>query len=433
MRKNADNPGRPLIFAEIKTIISISLWLIAWALAAAGPTAAQGGIAVVAVPPPQYTFGEVLTFQVSARSAAPITSALVFYRPLGKERATAGKAEFSVSQEVTAMHTLDLKARVLAPFTTVEYWWEIHDQAGASLTTQPQTFYYEDNRFNWQTRTRDRVTVHWYRGDAEFGQAAVDIASAAVTQANKDIGAPLPDQVNVYIYADEQDLRAALGLAGRVVGVSGHADPGLGVVMAAVAPGLEATTTMDNLIPHEITHLLIYKAVGSSAAYAQVPTWLNEGLAVLNQRQPNPDFPAVIAAANANGQLFSLGSLCGPFPSDPARRELAYAQSESVVRLIREQLGAKVFAPLLAAYADGASCEAGVERGLGISLAELEGRWLAGVVQANPVALKLRPLAAWLFLSLIVLVSLGLFLALALRGQARDRGKTSASPPGPFA
>ena len=203
--------------------------------------------------------------------------------------------------------------------------------------------------------------------------------------------------------------------------------------MAAVAPGLEATTTMDNLIPHEITHLLIYKAVGSSAAYAQVPTWLNEGLAVLNQRQPNPDFPAVIAAANANGQLFSLGSLCGPFPSDPARRELAYAQSESVVRLIREQLGAKVFAPLLAAYADGASCEAGVERGLGISLAELEGRWLAGVVQANPVALKLRPLAAWLFLSLIVLVSLGLFLALALRGQARDRGKTSASPPGPFA
>ena len=392
-----------------------------WGLTTARLAAAQAGIAVAASPPPQYTFGEVLTFQISVRGAAPITAATVFYRPLGRERTATGRAEVTASLEVNALYTVDLKTHTLPPFAAIEYWWEIRDQVGERLTTPPQTFVYEDNRFAWQTRTRDRVTVHWYAGDAEFGQTAVDIASAALVQANQDIGAPLPDEVNVYIYADTQDLRAALGLAGRVVGISGHADPALGVVMLAVAPGLDAGVSLDNLIPHEITHLLIYKAVGSSAAYVQTPTWLNEGLAVMNQQRPNPDYPALIAEANASGQLLSLGSLCGPFPTDPARRELAYAQSASVARLIREQFGAKTFAALLAAYADGASCESGVERGLGVPLAELEERWLTETVQVNPAALKLRPLAPWLGVAALVQCSLIFFLTLILWRRARRR------------
>jgi hypothetical protein len=383
-------------------------------LALGSTASAQTGIRVIASPTPEYKFGETLNFQISVQSSVPLTGATLFVRAQDEARTLVGEARLNTGADTRATYTLNLALHPLTPFANVEYWWEIRDSANTQLTTEPENFYYEDNRFPWQTAEREKVTAHWYEGDHAFGQAALDIAVSALTQANRRIHAPLPENVNVYIYANGPDVQAMLAPIGRAW-AGGHADPALGVVIVAVTPGPEAESRLRNEIPHELTHLLVYQA--TSAHYAQVPSWLNEGLAVMNQEEPNPDAPALLDEARRSGTLLSLNNLCGPFPVDATQAELAYAESESVVRYISDQHGDTGLADLLAAYADGAGCSAGVERGLGFPLSELESRWLQTSLNANPTLLKLQALIPWIILAGLVLFSPAIFiLMLGRRG-----------------
>jgi peptidase MA superfamily protein len=377
-------------------------------------------LTVVAAPPPEYEFGEKMTFEVSARSsAADIIGATVFVRAPGFARTFVGEAHLTPGVEITATYALNLTLRPLPPFAPVEYWWEIRGSGGESLLTDPQTFVYEDNRFDWRTLTRGILTVHWHKGDTPFGQAALDVATTALTQANRDIQAPLPEHVNIYIYADAESARAALAPVGRIW-ADGYADPPLGLAVVAVADDESDAVNFGREIPHELTHILIYQATRDR--FAQVPTWLNEGLAVMNQAEPDPGFPGALAAARQTGTFLSLNDLCGPLPADPAQAQLAYAESESVARYIRDTYGATGITALLAAYADGLGCAAGVQRGLGFPLDELERRWLAEafhVGPVNPLSSTLDPIP-WIILAALVLFAPVLFFLLIRRKPSRN-------------
>ena len=245
------------------------------------------------------------------------------------------------------------------------------------------------------------------------------MAANALTQANRDIQAPLPEQVKVYIYADTEAARAALAPVGRIW-ADGYADPPLGLAVVAVADDVGAAVNLGREIPHELTHILIYQATRDR--FAQVPTWLNEGLAVMNQAEPDPGFSAALDAARQTGTWLRLSSLCGPLPADPAQAQRTYAESESLVRYMRDTYGATGITALLAAYADGLGCAAGVERGLGLSLDELEREWLAEAFHIgpiNPLPGQLDP-APWAILAALVLLSPVLFfLLIRLRPSAR--------------
>jgi hypothetical protein len=390
----------------------------------AARVAAQSGIVLIEQPPPAYIFGETLTFQVTVAGPSPITTATVFYRPSDDAQTVSAAVEFTPADSVTVTSTIDLTKHLLHPFASIEYWWEIGDGAGAQLTTEAQTFYYEDNRFEWRTLSDAPVTLHWYEGDRSFAQTALDVAVAALTRANQDIGAPLPDTVHVYLYRDEQDLRATLKSLGRTW-VGGHADPELGVVMMPVAPGAAAPATLERLIPHELTHLLIFRAVGGPAAYARVPTWLNEGMAVAQEARPNPDYAMALTQARDAGTLIDLSVLCGPFPSDASEAKLAYAESEAVVRYVRDIRGPQALNAMLAAYADGADCGAGVQRALGIPLAQLESDWRRDALHLTPAAFSLRSLLPWVGLALLALLLPALVAIFAFARRRPTSGSTT--------
>jgi hypothetical protein len=74
-----------------------------------------------------------------------------------------------------------------------------------------------------------------------------------------------------------------------------------------------------------------------------------------------------------------LESLCAAFPDDKSGAVQAYAQSASVVRYLQNRYGNQRLRDLLMSYGDGADCNGGVQRVLGLSLSELEARWLASV------------------------------------------------------
>ena len=380
--------------------------------------AAQAGIQVMKAPAPVYDFGGAIAFHLTAESTAEINAVTLFINTGGLTPATWHSAPFQPAKQVETEVSFDLAVNPLPPFGPVNYWWQISDKAGQTLITDPASFNYEDNRFPWRTLSSGSVTVHWYRGDPSFGQDAADIATSDLPRITQDVRAPLPEHINVYIYATDGDVQSALGRVG-IAYANGHADPKLGVVIISVAPDLRASYNLQMLIPHEMTHVLIYRSAAGN--YARVPYWFNEGLAVMHQDQRDSNFPALLAAARDAQQFLSLASLCGPF--NPAQVSLAYAESESAVRYIRAHYGAEGINKLLTAYAGGAECAAGVQSALGVSLNQLQADWLQNLAPA-PITVgdRTRALAPWLLLTALVLAAPFTLLLAAVRRRPPRQG-----------
>lgn len=374
---------------------------------APGPALAQSGPRVVALRQPAYTFGGEVTFSLLVAGEAEILDVNLLLKTPDEPRTFVGKARFVKGQRVEATYVLEPGRRRLLPFAPVTYWWEARDADGRTLTTERQSFVYADNRFEWQTLTDGPITVAWHTGDREYAQLALDAAVAGLARANRDIQAPLPEAVTVYLYPSLAQAREALVESGRLWS-DAHANPLFGAVVVTLPPGdVDTPVRAARDIPHELTHILIAQKTGDR--FYNVPAWLQEGLAVTNEAAPDADQAAALKAALDADDLLPLAELCGPFSPDPVAAQLAYAQSESVVRYIRDRYGAQAFDALLRAYADGVDCAGGVQRALGMTLEELEEAWLQSSLQANPLLLRVRWLGPWLAVAGLVLSGSGLF------------------------
>ncbi len=378
------------------------------------PARAQSGI-TVQESQVTYSFGQQITFELRATAPAEITTVTLRYRVAGEPRTLVRTLAFTPGREVVATHVEELRTVHIPPFARITYWWEVGDAAGGRLTTPPQEFLYADNRFAWQALAGPGVQVHWVEGDAAFGQAALDVATQALTEINRELRAPLPGEIGIYIYPSLEEFQSALLLAGREW-IGGRSYPELGVVLVAIPPGPEATIQMARDIPHELTHLLIYQAVGQRAG--AVPAWLEEGLATLYEQRPDPVYQTLLEQALATGAVIPLEALCvGPFGLDSREALLSYAESASVVRYLRDRYGSQVIRDLLAAYADGASCEGGVLRVLETDLRGLERAWRRYVGRQDGLTIFLDKNAPWLVLWGM---SLLLVVPLLLRWQRRE-------------
>lgn len=367
----------------------------------------------------QLRFGESLRFHLTVSGSTDITSAVLTCRTTDNQGMTVEPVDFAPALRVELLHEVDLSHRPFKPFGQVEYWWTVSDAAGQKLVTEPKRFSYDDNRFDWQSLAGQQVVIHWYDRDAAFGRLALDVAEQAVARVREmiDPTLALSAPFYLYLYLDEAALRPALPVTGGEW-VVGQAYPELRLAVMAIPPGPESASTMRRLIPHELTHLLLYEATGSS--YGRLPPWLNEGLAVTSEQIPDPDDALVLDQAFQGGQLLSLDALCHNFPHQDSQVRLAYAQSASVVKFIQENHGHSAVGRLVAAYRDGLSCRAGVRRALGISLPSLESQWRESLGARSGNANFFRQAAPWL---LLVLASLPLLLLIAQPLLAHRRGQ----------
>jgi hypothetical protein len=329
-----------------------------------------------------YTFANQMIFTATAASDSPITQATVFVQSGSQPPYSHPADPFTPGTIVSLTATIDLSETKLIPFSTVSYWWEAIDQSGQKARSATQTIVYVDNRFAWQEFASGPARVHWYQGDSGFGGAAANIATEALPGIQQQIGVEPPSPLDVYVYASLDDLRSAVELAGREW-LGGQARPELGVVLVAIPSGDSARLQMRRDIPHELTHLMTF--VAASPNYDAVPRWLDEGLATLNEGEPNSTQVLAVQDALAKNKLIPIESLCGAFPADASAALLAYGESRYIVQQIINEYGSAGIQALLAAYRDGATCSGGVERALNITLPELELKW-RGALQANPTA-----------------------------------------------
>jgi len=338
-------------------------------------------------------FGQHVTFQARIRSAIPIVSASLVFSDNFDE--VPRRFSVEVGEDGIVTYRYDVVQNVLRPFVTITFWFDITLLDGQTVRSPNYRVQYMDDRFVWQQRSDELVRVHWYEGDDAFGDALLDVARRGLNSVNALIPTPADAPVNVYVYASATDLQNALFLGGEEW-QGGHANPKLGVVMVAVTPGPAQSIEMETLIPHELAHVMLYRSVGDG--YTVLPVWLSEGVASLAELYPNPDYDQALRIASQNNSLLPVAELCDMFPPDASRAYLAYAESQSFVRFLRDSYGTPALFSLTSAYADGLNCEQGVVRALNTSLVNLDTRWRESELGANVLGVFLRNMFPYLAL-----------------------------------
>ena len=344
-------------------------------------------------------FGQHVTFQARIRSAIPIVSASLVFSDNFDEFPRRFPVE--VGEDGIVTYRYDVVQNVLRPFVTITFWFDVTLQDGQTISSPNYRVQYLDDRFVWQQRSDEQLRVYWYEGDDAFGDSLLDVTRRSLNAVNALIPASADAPVDVYVYASATDLQNALFLSGEEW-QAGHANPKLGVVMVAVTPGPEQSIEMETLIPHELAHVMLERSVGDG--YAALPIWLSEGIASLAELYPNPDYDQALRTASQNGSLVPIVELCDTFPPDASRAYLAYAESQSFVRFLRDSYGTPALFSLTSAYADGLSCEQGVVRTLGTSLASLDARWRESELGANVLGVFLRNMFPYLALFVLLLL-----------------------------
>jgi hypothetical protein len=141
-------------------------------------------------------------------------------------------------------------------------------------------------------------------------------------------------------------------------------------------------------------HILLYHKLGDRMG--KLPTWLNEGLASLNEEFPNPDYYTVLMDGVARENLVPIEMLCNNFQREAAVFYLSYAESESFTRYLYQRFGISSIEALINSYVDGVGCTVAPQNVLGASLVELEREWQSEVLGMNPYGRALQALAPWL-------------------------------------
>jgi hypothetical protein len=345
------------------------------------------------------SFGEQVTFVATIKSPLPIQDASILIRD---ESESVTHVEPLVVQDGGRTEfKYNVLQNGLRPFSKLSWSYRFLLPDGSTRSSADFSAHYDDNRFAWRSVEAGMLRIHWYAGEADFGQAALNAAQTGLESVRRLIPTGLDQPVDFYIYSSLSDLRGTL-VPGSQAWIAGHADPSLGIVMVAIEPGSAQETTMQQRIPHELMHVMLYRALGEG--YANLPVWLNEGMAGLAEMMSNTAYDSALKSAVLRSDWIPLSILCSSFPSDTDRAFLAYAESRSVADYIYDTYGSAGLFKLATVYANDTGCEDGTELAFGVALANLEKNWHASVAGRNTLPPGLQNLTPYLVLLCVMLL-----------------------------
>jgi len=372
---------------------------------------AQSGIEVASTA--VVEFGTQITFAVQVQSPTSIQQAFIFIQDDSQGR------PIQLNDAGYAEYHLDVSQMVLLPFSFVRWHYQFMLADGNSVQSENFFVRYDDNRFEWQKLESGAVRVMWSQGDAAFGQSVLNTALSGLESINKIVPPDLSQPVDIYVYASQNDLPANLSLSGEIW-LAGRADPALGAIAVVIEPGSTQNIVMEQRIPHELMHVMLYRYIG--AGYSNLPAWLNEGIAIQVELYPNSDYDLVLMGASARDGVIPIRDLCVSFPSNSADAFLAYAEARSFTAYLRGTYGSDGLLNLAGIHATGVDCERGVERAFGVSLAKLDMDWRTSVLGQNTLGSTLKNLTPYLVLLCVVIFVplLGIIKSMRMKGKHNE-------------
>ncbi|NWG35385.1 MAG: hypothetical protein HXY42_13195 [Chloroflexi bacterium] len=372
------------ILTLLTLTISLSLSLFAARPASASPQAD------VTQNRATLSFPLAVTFSATISSTANITSIVLEY---GADQLTCGEViakafpQFDPGKSVNVEWTWDMRqSGSLPPGATLWWRWRYTDETGKETLSDQQTVTWLDSGHPWKTITADKLSLHYYSGSQAFAQDLLDAAKAGLDFNRTKSGLTAQSPIDLYIYADTNDLREAILYEPSWTG--GQAFPEHDIVILGISQS-DLEWGRDAIV-HELTHVLVGHLTFS--CLGGVPTWLNEGLAVYSEGGLDPASQEQLEDAIRNDTLLTVRSLSAGFSEVPSKAYLSYSQSYSIVKFLIETYGQAKMTALLTSLRDGAAIDDALMDIYGFDVEGLEDAWRAGigaaprVVSAQPTA-----------------------------------------------
>ena len=319
-------------------------------------------------------FPEAATFRAAFTSDVDITSIVLEY---GNEQQTCGEViakafpPFTPGKTVEAEWTWEMRQSGSLPPSAQLWWrWRMTDVNGQETVTETKTATWLDDVHPWQTMNHgDIVRLHWYEGNQAF---ATDLATAAEdgllfneTQSGLKAEAP----IDLYIYGSNDDLKEAILYEPSWTG--GQAFPDQNIVILGISP-YDLDWGRDAIV-HELTHVLVGHLTFS--CLGDVPTWLNEGLAVYSEGDLDPASERQLEDAIRDNTLLTVRSLSSGFSEVADKAYLSYSQSYSITKFLVETHGQEKMTSLLLSLRDGTTIDEALMDTYGFDVEGLDNAW----------------------------------------------------------
>jgi hypothetical protein len=173
---------------------------------------------------------------------------------------------------------------------------------------------------------------------------------------------------------------------------------------------------VDELLRHEMTHVLEWRAAGGHG----IPRWFNEGLAMFAARGWQLEDRSRLTLEMLRGEDIPLASLDRAFDGNESEVTRAYALSGAMVRDLIDRHGRGVTGRILDALRHGRSFDEAFSGSTGETLASAEQEfWRRQTIWNRWVPFLTSTLALWLFITALGLLAMG-------RRRALDRQRMEA-------
>ncbi|MFC2049942.1 peptidase MA family metallohydrolase [Chloroflexota bacterium] len=300
-------------------------------------------------------FPSALVFKVKAASQSDITKIRLHYQvdKMNYAQVTSEAwLDFTPSPEVETEWVCDMRKVSLPAGAKVEYWWTIETEAGDKLVTYSNVIQFDDLRYSWQKLTEGQLSLFWYKGSQSFAEELMAACQQALERLAEDTGAYLEKPISIYIYASTRDLQGAMIFPQEWTGGVAFTEHG---IIAIGVPPYElgwGKRALAHELGHMVTHQITFSPYG-----AFLPVWLDEGLAMHAEGEPDPDLQAWLKKAISQQKLISVRSLSSPFSAKPEEAYISYAESQSLVEFLIQNYGKEKMLRLLSLLKEGNSCD----------------------------------------------------------------------------
>jgi hypothetical protein len=365
----------PLILAILLFIIPIILPTI---------TYSQDGISLQDSTAEIY-FPSALVFKIKAASQSDITKIRLHYqvdRMNYAQVTSEAWPDFTPSPKVETKWVWDMRKVSLPAGATVRYWWTIEDKSGDKLITPADKIRFDDLRYSWQRLAVGQLSLLWYKGSQSFAEELMAACQQALERLAEDTGVYLEKPINLYIYASTEDLRGAMIFPQEWTGGVAFTEYGIiaiGVPLSELDWGKRA---LAHELGHTVTHQLTFSPYG-----AVLPTWLDEGLAMHAEGEPDSYLQSWLKKAISQQKLISVRSLSSPFSAKPEEAYISYAESQSLVEFLIQNHGKDKMLRLLKLMQEGNSCDEALTEVYGFDQDGLDKLWreyITGQTHSQP-------------------------------------------------
>ena len=227
----------------------------------------------------------------------------------------------------------------------------------------------------YKRRSGHHFTVR-YVGEVreDLGREILEILERAYEEVGYDLNHYPRHEVEVVVYSDA-DFLVVTDLPAWVGGVF---DERGGRIRIPIR-GIKQAADLQALLYHEYTHVVIRDISGG-----RVPTWLNEGLALIEQRSPMDGEVDLVRQLAAQERLPSLRTLVEPFVRlSSSKAVVNYAVSYAATKFLVERWSLWDVQGLVRRLGEGVSLDGAFEEATRLTLAEFEREWHKSLIGGN--------------------------------------------------